>query len=299
MRFNPTFTANLTNDIQQSEQNLQTAMQQVSTEKSVNLPSDNPAASALMLQNLSLSASDDQYSVNATTVASQAQTASGVLSSVVTLLNQAISVGTEGANSIESTVDRQTIATKVQGLLSSLVAYANTPYQGAALFAGTASGSTAFQPDSTSSTGYKYTGNNNVNYVAAGQTLNVQANIPGDTLFLQSGASAIGSLSQLANALTSGSSAAIGTAVVGVTSALNYVSQQQAVYGNTVNQLNTQETFLSQEKVTLTSQQNSLVGVDTATAAENLAQAETENSAILSAAAQVLPKSLLSYLNNG
>jgi flagellar hook-associated protein 3 FlgL len=68
-------------------------------------------------------------------------------------------------------------------------------------------------------------------------------------------------------------------------------------YGNAESQLNSQETYLQQEKVTLTSQQNSLIGVDEAQAATMLSQAETDNSAALAAAAKVLPNSLLNYLS--
>ena len=294
MRFNPTFSTTVTADIQQSEQALQTAMQQVSTGKRVNLPSDDPAASAAMVQSLTDSANVDQYTANATSALSQAQTADSVLSSVVSLLNSAVTLGTEGANGTSSASDRQSIATQVQGVLASLVSQANTTVGGVSLFGGTSSAAAAFTGNSTS--GYTYAGNSGVNSVAVGSTLQVQTNIPGDQIFMASGASAIGSLEQLATALSSGTSAEIGAATTAVTAALNQVSAQHAVYGNTVNQLTSQETYLSQEQVTLTSQQTSLTGIDTATAAENLAQAETQNSAVLAAAAKVLPTTLLDYL---
>jgi flagellin-like hook-associated protein FlgL len=74
------------------------------------------------------------------------------------------------------------------------------------------------------------------------------------------------------------------------------VSQQRVVYGNAESQLNSQDTYLQQETVTLASQANSLIGVDEAKAATNLSQAETDNNAALAAAAKVMPNSLLSYL---
>jgi flagellar hook-associated protein 3 FlgL len=74
------------------------------------------------------------------------------------------------------------------------------------------------------------------------------------------------------------------------------VTSQHAVFGNAVNQLNSQETYLSQETVTLTSQAQSLVGISAATAAENLTQAETANSSVLAAAAKVIQNTLLNYL---
>ena len=294
MRFNPTFSATIDTDIQQSEQALQTALQQVSTGKRVNLPSDDPAASAALVQSLSQSASVDQYTANASSALLQTQTADQALSSVTTLLNQALTLGTEGATGTISSTQRQVIAAQVQGLLSSVASEANTAIGGVSVFGGTSNGSAAFV--SNGSGGYTYTGNSEVNYVSVGDTLNVQTNIPGDQIFQQSGSSALGSLQQLATALSSGTSAQISTATNAVTSALTYVAQQHAIYGDSVNQLTSQEGFLAQEKITLTSQQDSLVDIDTATAAENLAQAETQNTATLEAAAKVLPTTLLSYL---
>ena len=179
-----------------------------------------------------------------------------------------------------------------------MIDLANTTFQGVSLFGGTVSGQAAFTADATSPTGYTYNGNNNVNHISVGDTLTVQANIPGSTLFTNSSASVLGALSNLATALQSGTSAQIGTATTAITTALNYVTAQHSVFGNTINQLTSQETYLSQEKVTLTSRENTLIGIDPATAAENLTQAETSNSSVLAAAAKVIQNTLLNYLPN-
>lgn len=296
MRFNPSINAAVTSDIQQSEQALQTAFQQVSTGQRVNQPSDDPAASAAYIQLQSQAANVDQYTSNVSTALSQAQLSDSVLTSVVSLLNQAITIGTEGANGTTSATDRQSLATNIQGILTNVVGLANTTFQGISLFGGTVSGTAAFTADSTSPTGYTYNGNSNINQVSVGDSLTVQASIPGSTLFTNSSASVLGALSDLSTALTSGTSAQIGTATTEITAALNYVTSQHAVFGNAVNQLNSQDTYLSQEKVTLTSRENSLIGIDAATAAENLTQAETANSSVLAAAAKVIQNSLLTYL---
>ena len=106
----------------------------------------------------------------------------------------------------------------------------------------------------------------------------------------------LGSLSTLVTALKSGSSSDIATATSAVSSALSFVGQQQAVYGNAESKLNSQQTFLQEDTVTLSTQENDLIGVNEATAATELTQAETDNSAALAAAAKVLPNSLLNYL---
>jgi flagellar hook-associated protein 3 FlgL len=283
--------------IQQSEASLQTALQQVSTGKSVNVPSDNPAAAADMVQNTMETAAVDQYTQNVGGVLSTVQTADSALSSVVTSLTQAVSLGTEGANGTLSTANQQQIATQVQGIIASVVGQANLTYNGAYLFGGTASTTQPYTADASSPTGYTYNGNNGVNSVQIGDQTSVKVNLPGSQIFSNSSANVLGSLNSLATALQSGDATAIGTATNAVSSALSYVTQQRVFYGNAESQLNTQDTYLQQETVTLASQQNSLIGVDLATAATTLSQAETDNSAALAAAAKVLPNTLLSYLS--
>jgi flagellar hook-associated protein 3 FlgL len=124
----------------------------------------------------------------------------------------------------------------------------------------------------------------------------VQANIPGSTLFTNTNASVLGSLSQLATALEGGNAGEIGTATNAVSSAQTYLSSQQVVLSNASSQVQSQETYLSQEKVTLSTQENNLIGIDSAAADENLANAEEQNSSALAAAAKVLPTTLLDYL---
>jgi flagellin-like hook-associated protein FlgL len=79
-------------------------------------------------------------------------------------------------------------------------------------------------------------------------------------------------------------------------SALDYFSQQRVMFGNSVNQLDAQEQFLNQDKVQLSSLENSLVAANLDQAATNLSQAQTAHNAALAAAAKVLPVSLLDYL---
>jgi len=296
MRVNPNLVPDILAGLQQSQTTLNQALEQISTGKSVNVPSDNPAAASEMVQNTIETANVDQYTQNVTAVLSKVQASDSALSSVVSSLTQAISLGTEGANSTNSAANQQAIASQVQGILSSVVSLANTSYQGAYLFGGTANSQPPYTADSSSPTGYTYNGNSDQNSVAIGGSTNVQVNLPGSQIFSNSTTNVLGSLSALVTALQSGNSSAISTATTGVTTALNYVGQQRVFYANAESQLNSQETYLQQETVNLSSQQTSLIGVDMAQAATTLSQAETDNSAALAAAAKVLPTTLLNYL---
>jgi len=221
------------------------------------------------------------------------QAAESVLNSVVSEVSQAISIGVEGANGTLSAANRATLAEQVSGTLDSVVSQANTAYRGIHLFAGTDS---TIVPFTASSSGYQYNGNSGVNSVAIGDGYSLAINIPGDEMFQQPGSDLMGSLQQLVGALQNGDTTAIGTATNQLRSALDYVTQQRAFYGNVASQINTQETFLQNESVNFKSEENSLVGVDLATAATNLSQAQAASQATMAAAARVLQQSLLDYL---
>jgi flagellar hook-associated protein 3 FlgL len=295
MRIDPNMVPGILADLQQNQMSLNTALQEVSTGKSVNMPSDNPSAAADMVQNTIEMGNVDQYTQNVNTVLSNVQSADSVLSNVVKALTQAVSFGTQSANGGNTPAQQQALATQVQGIFSTVLSAANTSVGGAFLFGGTST-ATPYTANSSSPGGFTYNGNNDTNSVAVGDHTSVQVNLPGSQVFSNSSNSVLGSLNSLVTAMQSGNTSDIATATSAVDSAVNYISQQQAFYGNAETQLNSQQTFLQQDTVSLSTQENNLIGVNLAAAATNLSQAETDNSAALAAAAKVLPNTLLNYL---
>jgi flagellar hook-associated protein 3 FlgL len=296
MRINPDLTSSINAGIQQTQAALDTAVNQLSSGSRVSSPTDDPFAYAQDLRSLAASANVDRYTKNADAVLSQAQMADSALSTVVTSLTQAISLGTQGANGIMSAGDRAAIATQVQGILSTVVAQANLSSGGVGIFSGTAGVASAFTADASSPIGYTYRGNSGVNQAQVGGGLQIAINTPGDQIFTSSGGNVLGSLAQLATALQSGNTNNIGSAITAISAAIAHIGQQRVSYASTVTQLHAQESFLSQDTITLSSQQQALTGIDLSTAATNLTQAQTAHSAVLAAAAKVLPVSLLDYL---
>jgi flagellar hook-associated protein 3 FlgL len=138
--------------MQQSQQNLSTALQQVSTGLRVNQLSDDPSASANMVSSLAASANVDQYTSNVSYLLPQMQTADSALSSIVTALNSAITDGTAGANGTETSAQRQSIASQVASVLTTVVAQANTSYAGVYVFGGSETSTPPFVAASTTYT---------------------------------------------------------------------------------------------------------------------------------------------------
>ncbi|HTT34029.1 MAG TPA: flagellar hook-associated protein FlgL [Methylomirabilota bacterium] len=287
IRINPDLLPDLLVSIQQSQQNEAIATQQLASGRSVNQLSDNPAAAAALVSNHDQQAQDDQFLQNNSSLMTRLQSADSTLSNVVQVLTRAVSIGTEGANSTVSAADQQAMAQEVQGLQSQLVGMANSTYQGTYLFSGTAITTQPFTLDPVTNA-VTYNGNAGVSSTQLTDGNFVKTNVPGSQLFQSASGDAFGALQNLYTSLMSGNQANIGAAVTQAQNALSQVSIQRVFYGNAMNQVNLAESFLNQDKISLSSQENTLAGADLAETATNLAQAQLANQATLSATGRIL-----------
>ena len=285
IRLNPDLLPSLLASIQQSKQSETISTQQLASGRSVNQLSDDPVAAAALVQNHGQAAADGQFLQNLSTLQSKYQVADSTLGNVVQALTRALSLGVEGANGTLTAANRQAIAGEVQGLLSQTVSLANASYQGAFLFAGTKVSAQPFTLDTTTNT-VTYNGNSATTSVQLSDGNSINANLPGDQLFQNGSGSVTGALQDLYSALTTGMN--IPASVTEVQNALNQVNQQRVFYGNNLNQISLSESFLNQDKLNLSQQENGLVGADPATVATNFAQAQVANQATLNATARVL-----------
>src|SRR5882762_5032769 len=285
IRLNPDLLPSLLASIQQSKQSETISTQQLASGRSVNQLSDDPVAAAALVQNHGQAAADGQFLQNLSTLQSKYQVADSTLGNVVQALTRALSLGVEGANGTLTAANRQAIAGEVQGLLNQTVSLANASYQGAFLFAGTKVSTQPFTLDTTTNT-VTYNGNSATTSVQLSDGNSINANLPGDQLFQNGSGSVTGALQDLYSALTTGTN--IPASVTEVQNALNQVNQQRVFYGNNLNQISLSESFLNQDKLNLSQQENGLVGADPATVDTNFAQAQVANQATLNATARVL-----------
>jgi len=294
MRVNPNPLPDLLSAMSQIQQQINTDLAQISSGQSVNTPSDNPANAAMLVQNAGQTAEADQFQRSASSISGELQNADSALNSVVTVLQRAISLGTEGANGTLNDSDRTALAAEVQGIQSELLNLANLSYQGNYVFAGTATQTTPYVLDSTSSSGVRYDGNSGVNQLTVGDHLTVQTNLPGSQLFSASGSDVFQAVQDLITSLQSNTN--ISSAVNEVSAAYDHVNAQRVFYGNTINQLNSQQTYLSGETTQLAQQQNTLGGADLSKVLSDLVNAQTSRQATLEAVAQTQQTNLFNYI---
>jgi flagellar hook-associated protein 3 FlgL len=291
MRVNPNLLPDLISEISQTQQQINTDLGQISSGKSVTVPSDDPSAAAELVRNAAQTAAADQYLRSIGSVQGEMQTADATLSSVTTTLQRAISLGVEGANGTLNDADRASIVTELQGIQSQLVGLANLSYQGNYVFAGTA---TETAPYVVSGSVVTYAGNSSTNSVTLGEHFKVQTNLPGSELFSAPGSDVFQALQDLITGLQSNTG--ISAAVTEVSNASSYIDSQRVFYGNVENQLNQQQTYLNTDTTQLAQQQNTLGAADLPAVITNLTSAETSHQATLEAIGQTQQTNLFSYL---
>ena len=224
MRVNPNPMPDLMAALNQTQLEEQQAELQISTGKSVNEPSDNPTAAALLVENNDQATFNSGYLRSISAVQGQLSTASATLSSVTAALQQALSLGVEAGGGTLSASDRAAIANQLQGIQSQLVSLANTTYEGNYIFAGTITNTAPYVVDDTSPSGVNYAGNSDVNEVSIGNGYKLAVNQPGSQLFSAPGNDVFLAINNLIQAVQNNSG--VGTAVNAV-SALPAISRRR------------------------------------------------------------------------
>lgn len=293
IRVNPYPMPDLLSALENLQKQENSATLQLGSGSKINQPSDDPAGAAQLVQINDASSQNDSYQSSVGSISGLFSTADSTLSSVVTALQRAISLGVEGANGTLSDSDRTDVIAELSGIRDQLVTLANTSYQGQPIFAGTAQ-TQPFVLDASAPSGVRYAGNTGTNQVTIGNGYQIQVNLPGSQVFNGPGGDVFQSLSDLITALQSNSG--IGNAVTEVSAAYNYVDGQRVFYGNALNQTQAQQTYLNTAKVNLGQQQNAVGGADLAAVASEVENDQIATNATLAAIGKMPQTSLFDYL---
>ncbi len=294
MRVNPNPMPDLLASLNETQLDAEVASLQISTGKSVNEPSDNPTAAALLVENNDQATFTSGSLQALSAVQGQLSTADSTLSSITTALQQAVSLGIEGANGTESASDQAAIVVQLQGIQTQLISLANTTYEGNYLFSGTATGTEPYTADATDPSGVSYAGNTGSNQIVVGNGCQIATNVPGSQLFSAPGNDVFLAVNNLITALQTNTG--IETAVNALSSASSNLSAQRVLYGNAMSQATSETNYLNTAKLQISQQETTLGGADVAAAATNLSQAQTDTQAALAAISKMSQDNLFNYL---
>jgi len=291
MRVDPSYISNLVSSLDLTQANEQQLSSELSSGVSVTSLSQNPVASGQNVLLLNQIQQDDSFTASSSLVTGQLQVADSALGSVVSELTQAVSLATSANNGTMNASDVQSIGNQISGIRDEVQSLANTNYQGQYIFAGGQTGTAPFSTSTGASGGVtSYKGDENVNYVEMPNGQQIQLNVPGDQIFLGSGPNSVfGALNALvadySNGTVNTQQAVSDTEALGT--ALNYVSQQRVTIDNSITQISSAASAVTNEETQLTTAQTNLMQADIPTVSTQLSMAETQQTALEDVIAQL------------
>ena len=287
----------ITTQLGQQEASIANLEEQVSSGKSLNQPSDNPAAVTQVLQLSSEASQLTSWQANSQTATSWLGMGNNALNSTLsdmqsarTLLLQALNEGTQSATTY------QAIASQLQGINANLLDTANTQYEGRPIFAGTSASPQAYDAAGN------YLGNDDSPTVivgpgsGAGEAVNLS--VPGPSVFGTGGANVFATLSTVIGQLSSGAPTAtqLNTALSALDANISTAEQASAALGNASDAVTSTSAALTTQLTAVQAGQSSLEDVNIATVTTQLDSEMTNYQAAMWAASQAIPETLVKFL---
>ncbi len=285
MRVDPNYVTNLTAALDQSASQEDTLTSELSSGLRVASLSDDPVAAAQSTLLGSSIAQDDSFVQTASGESSLLQVTDSTLGDVVTQVTSAISAAVAGNNGTAlNASDLASVAQSLSGIRDQVLSLANTSYQGQYLFGGSQGSTPPFTLDTTTNPATtNYNGDANVQYVESPSGQKIQVNLPGSAVFGAAGSGVLGALNQLISDFSSGAASATLTGDTdALTTALGQLSSQRSVLDSSLSRLQSTSTYVQTEESQLTVAQSNLVSADPAAVASQLSLAETQHQALLS-----------------
>jgi flagellar hook-associated protein 3 FlgL len=299
MRVDPNYIANLTAAVDQSANQEDTLTSELSSGLRVASLSDDPVAVAQSTLFGSAIAKDDSFVQSAAGTTSQLQVTDSTLAEVVTQVTSAIATAVSGNNGALNASDLASVAQSLSGVRDQVLSLANTSYQGQYLFGGSQGSTPPFTLDtSTNPATAVYNGDSNLQFVQTPTGQNIQVNLPGSSVFGSAGSGVLGALNQLIADFSGGATSATLTTDTGaLTTALGQLSSQRSTLDSSLSRLQATSTYAQTESSELTVAQGTLVEADPATVASQLSTAETQHQALLSVISALGGEDLFSLIH--
>ena len=239
----------LLGNLQRSRQQLLQAQQQISSQKKVTQPSDDPAAFGQIVLDKSSLSQTDQWIRNIQSGTAQIEAADSALGQVQNLLTRLRELTIQARSDTTSAQGRTTIAQEVRQLHRQLVQLANTEAGGQAVFGGTETNITPFVITSGDTVAYQ--GNTESRSIAVGRNQTAQVLVPGNEIFTGATTNLFDSVRDLLTALESNNGTGMETAIGNLDLATSQISDAQGKIGALANRLDVTKTALDVTTTTI------------------------------------------------
>jgi flagellar hook-associated protein 3 FlgL len=253
-----------------------------------------------LLQTRSDLAQTQQIDSNLGRVTTEVNTGETALQSAVSLVENAESLGAQGASDLASSDTQQNVADQLGSVLQQLVAAANTTVEGRYIFSGDSDQQVPYSVDLTQSNPISaYQGTAATRQIQGPNGSQFAVSLTAQTIFdspdsTQNVFTSINNLRQVL--LNHGSAASVSSALADVQTAGAYLNQQLAFYGNVQDQLASSTNVVKNNETNLQSQISGIQDADEAAAITQLTEGQTAQQAALVSRAQLPKTTLFDYL---
>ncbi|HUB82921.1 MAG TPA: flagellin [Bryobacteraceae bacterium] len=297
--------AQFLNGIQQIENNIAKAGNEVSSGLSVNAPSDAPDQIGNLLQLRANQSHNSQVQANLSLAQTNAQAADNALSSSIQLMDTATTLATQGATATATATSRAALAEQVQSILQQMVANSQTNVQGVFIFSGDQDQTPQYTWDSTQAnpvvTQQTSASTRQIENPAGGT---FQASLTAQQIFDDqdpvSGAPAadnvFNALNTLLTALNNNDTSGITNSISLLQAASVHLNTSQAFYGNLEDEIQGANTYASNYNIQLETEISNIQDADIPSAASELSLANTQLQAAMEMEGQMPHSSLFNYL---
>lgn len=274
--------------------NLQTNLQrmsdlqaQMSSGKKINVPSDDPSATADVLRIQNEQQLLTQYGRNAADGEAWLVTIDSALTTSLATMNKVRQLTVQGGNGALGDTSRTALAEEIKGLKENLLAQANTTYLGRPVFAGTVD-APAFEDD------YSFNGTGAAvnRTVATGTSIRVDS--VGSKVFGVGDESVFRVLDDIIGTLEAGDDP-VGR-LADIDAHVQNMLKELSSNGARQNQIDSAQDLIADNQITATSRLGAIQDVDLAQIILDLGSQEVAYKGALGAAAKVLQPTLLDFL---
>jgi len=287
------------------EQQITTATRHITSGLKIGTPADDPAQIDDLLQLRADQRLNTQIATNLTMANSVASSADNALGGAIQVVETAIQIATQAANSLTGQNTDTSLALQVQGLLSQMVNYSQTQVQGQYIFSGDQPESPSYQLNLGSPQGADQ-------LLTAAATQQIQDPAGGSFAVSQTAQTIFGSqnadgtpagdnvfaaLNNLRNALLSSSTAGVQSALGNLQQASRHLNDMQSFYGEVEQRIQSATTYSNMRSTELLTQIGSIQDADVTSDAMLLAQAKTQLQAAFTAEAEAPKSTLFDYLH--
>lgn len=320
-QINPTAALFLAN-VNRIEQRIAQANSQMSSGYRINVASDSPDQVQILLQLRTEEQKNSQIESNLALANTDASTADTALSSAISLMDRALTLATEGANSTQTADTRSSIAQEVASIQSQMVEFSQTQVQGRFIFSGDQPGSATYQADllpppdptvpvdpSAPVDPATLTGVDQLSAAPATQQVEDPAggsfptSLTAQTIFDDQDASGnpaadnvFAALNGLRIALLSNDQTGIANSITSLKAASVHLNNMEAFYGGVENRIQDANTFAQNYDTQLKTEISNIQDADIPTAATEMTQANIQLQAAFQMQGQMPNHTLFDYL---